>query len=78
MDELTEKEWILGNKEDKANFIILELNMYIHQKNWAEEKLELEEFVGRLKRLEKIERDIATRRNKIENHLWKWDQIGLS
>ena len=76
----TKKEWLIGtnndNQDERATtFIIMEFNQYVHLTNWKGEDLSLNSFKSLLRGTERIERLIAEKKLKQEQHSSKWNKI---
>ena len=67
-----EKTCGTGTNED---FIIFSTAKYIHNKNYHEEGLRVEELTSILRRQEKVEARIAEKRGKEWGHKKKWEAM---
>ena len=69
---INDKEWFFGSDEECLSFLTKEANLYIHARNWAEKQLNFRNFQAHIASMEKIEADIAERRHKLDEHVYKW------
>lgn len=72
---LTDKERIIGTGNSALDFILMELNYYIHKINYWERQPSSVEFWAWIQNIQSIEYQIASNKNKISLHLYKWDNI---
>ena len=72
-EKLTGKEWFFGNAHNSQSFLIRESNLFIHANNWAGKTLNLHEFKAYISAKEKIEAEIAKKRNKVCDHINIWE-----
>ena len=68
---------VISNKcdSDLLDFIVLSTKYYIYKCFISKSRLNLDCLVHEIKNFEKIEKDIAMRRNKIETHHRKWKTL---
>lgn len=66
---------MIGGKNQTKNFILMEINYYIHVTNYNNNTLSLPALRGRFRIQEEVERKIAEKRNKIPEHFNKWTDV---
>ena len=69
------KEWFIGTDGLASSFLIRETLCYIQRSNWEGTQLSSQKFKGILIHKEKVAADIATRKNKLFDHLTLWEEV---
>ena len=69
---LTKKDWFFGTDCDDLAYMIRESNLYLQAVNWKGKTLSKAQLYAQVCENEKIEASIATKRNKISEHVMKW------
>lgn len=70
-----ERDWVVGKDNPFWNFVIMEINQYIHASNYKRTPLSLMGMRSRLYTIEEVEKVIATRKNKLSTHMYKWVMV---
>ena len=70
--DLTKKDWLFGTDCDDLSYLIRETNIYLQVKNWQGKTLSKVQLYVQICENEKIEAAIAEKRNKLSEHVEKW------
>ena len=71
-EELTTKEWFFGTESKDLSYLIRESNIYLHMNNWKGKSLNKVQLYTYICENEKMEAAIAEKRNKLGEHIEKW------
>ena len=69
---LTKKDWFFGTNSDDLSYLNRESNNYLQVTNWKGKNLSKVQLYIQICENEKIEAAIAEKRNKLGEHIEKW------
>ena len=70
--QLNKKDWFFGTDNEDLSYLIRESNIYLHTMNWKGKSLSKVQLYVQICENEKIEAEIALRKNRLGEHIEKW------